>query len=138
MKKIFLLSFLMFSLFSCSDDSDVLNYYNEPLPIESVNVPEAFQFGQVYSIEVNYFRPSSCHIFNTFLVENNENETTIILVNTVYEDSNCETLEANSNEAQATFNYQVNDIGPHVFKFWQGKDNNGSDLYLIVEVPVEE
>ncbi|TXE19043.1 hypothetical protein ES692_04080 [Psychroserpens burtonensis] len=137
MKKIFLLSFLMFSLLSCSTDNDIINSSFVPLPIDSVNIPEVFQFGQVYPIEVTYFRPSGCHIFNTFFVENNDNETTIILINTIYEDSNCEIFEVNSNVTEATFNYQVNDIGTHVFKFWQGKDDNGSDIYLIVEVPIE-
>ncbi|WP_047549451.1 hypothetical protein [Psychroserpens sp. Hel_I_66] len=138
MKKIFLLSFLVFSVFGCSLDNDAINFYNEALPIESVNVPETFQFGQVYQIDVTYFRPTGCHIFNNFLVENDDNETTIVLLNTVYLNSDCQTFEANSNQTEASFNFQVNNIGTHVFKFWQGKDDNGSDVYLIVEVPVEE
>ena len=62
----------------------------------------------------------------------------MILVNTVYEDANCETLDASNNETVATFNFQVNDMNTQVFKFWQGKDDNGNDLYLVVEVPVVE
>ena len=138
MKNIFLLSFLMLFVCSCSSDSDTINISTEALPIESVVIPEEFQFGEVYPIEVSYLRPSSCHIFNTFYIENNDNETTVILVNTVYEDANCETLEASNSETGATFNFQVNDMNTQVFKFWQGKDDNGSDLYLVVEVPVVE
>jgi hypothetical protein len=92
----------------------------------------------VFPIEVNYYRPTGCHIFNNFLVDNNDNESTVILLNTVYEDLDCETFGADSGLTQATFNYQVNTIETHIFKFWQGKDVNGSDLYLIVEVPVDE
>ncbi len=138
MKNIFLVSFIVFSILSCSSDSDTINSSTTALPIESVVIPEEFQFGEVYPIEVTYLRPTSCHIFNTFYIENNDNETTVILVNTVYEDANCEALDASNNEALATFNFQVNDMNTHVFKFWQGEDENGSDLYLVVEVPVVE
>jgi hypothetical protein len=138
MKRIFLLNFILFSLFSCSTDNDLVDFYGEPLPIESVIVPQTFQFGEVFQIEVSYFRPTDCHVFNNFIINSdNENESTVILLNTVYSNPDCETFEANSNLVQATFNYQVNTSNTHVFKFWQGKNDNGSDLYLIVEVPVE-
>ncbi|OUR98095.1 hypothetical protein A9Q86_13625 [Flavobacteriales bacterium 33_180_T64] len=138
MKKIFLLSFLMFSLFSCSLENDNPSFSNEAIPIESVTIPEEFQFGQVYQIDVTYFKPSGCHVFNGFLFENNANERTIILVNTVHDDLDCETYAFGTNEVEASFNYQVNDVGIHTFKFWQGKDDNGNDLYYIVDVPVIE
>lgn len=139
MKRIFLLNFILFSLFSCSTDNDLVDFYGEPLPIESVIIPQTFQFGEVFQIEVSYFRPTDCHVFNNFIVNSdNENESTVILLNTVYSNPDCETFEANSNLVQATFNYQVNTSNTHVFKFWQGKNDNGSDLYLIVEVPVEQ
>jgi hypothetical protein len=138
MKNIFLLSFLMLTLGSCSNDNDIVNNITVTLPIEEVDIPEEFKFGQVFPINVTYFRPSSCHLFNTFYVEENNNETTVILVNTVYEDTNCETFDVNTNETVASFNFQVNDTATQVFKFWQGKDDNGSDLYLVVEVPVVE
>jgi hypothetical protein len=138
MKNIFLLSFLMLTLGSCSNDNDIVNNITVTLPIEEVDIPEEFKFGQVFPINVTYFRPSSCHLFNTFYVEENNNETTVILVNTVYEDTNCETFDVNTNETVASFNFQVNDTATQVFKFWQGKDDSGSDLYLVVEVPVVE
>jgi hypothetical protein len=138
MKRIFLLSILMCGLFSCSTDNDTINTFTVTLPIESVVIPEQFEFGQVYPIDVTYLRPTNCHLFNTFFVENNGDETTVILVNTVYENANCESLTEDNNETQASFNFQVNEMNTQIFKFWQGKDDNGSDLYLVVEVPVVE
>lgn len=138
MKRIFLLSILMCGLFSCSTDNDTINTFTVTLPIESVIIPEQFEFGQVYPIDVTYLRPTNCHLFNTFFVENNGDETTVILVNTVYENANCESLTEDNNETQVSFNFQVNEMNTQIFKFWQGKDDNGSDLYLVVEVPVVE
>jgi hypothetical protein len=138
MKNIFLLSFLMLTLGSCSIENDIVNNVTVTLPIEGVDIPEEFKFGEVFPIDVTYFRPSSCHLFNTFYFEKNENETTVILVNTVYDDTDCEIYDVNANETLASFNFQVNDTDTQVFKFWQGKDDSGSDLYLVVEVPVVE
>jgi len=138
MKKIFLLSFLVFSMFSCSVSDDAQSFYTEILPIESVIIPEEFQFGQVYEIGVTYFRPSGCHIFNNFYYEINENERIVAVINTVYDDQSCDTFEAEENEVEVSFNFQVNSIDTYTFKFFQGQDENGNDLYYIVEVPVVE
>jgi len=138
MKKIFLLSFLLFSIFSCSVSDDVQSFRTEILPIESVIIPEEFEFGQVYEIGVTYFRPSGCHIFNNFYYEINENERIVAVINTVYDDSSCETFEAEENEVEVSFNFQVNSLDTYTFKFYQGQDENDNDLYYIVEVPVVE
>ena len=138
MKKIFLLSFLMFSLFSCSISDDTQSFHTEILPIESVTIPEEFQFGQVYEIGVTYFRPTGCHIFNNFYYEINGNERIVAVINTVYEDQNCETFEQGENEVEVFFNFQVNSFDTYTFKFYQGQDDNENDIYYIVEVPVVE
>ena len=128
----------MFLFVSCSLDDDSQSFYNEAIPIASITVPEVFEFGNVYPISVTYFRPTGCHIFNSFLFENNNNERTVILVNTVYQDQNCETFGPEEIIEEASFNFQVNEYGTHTFKFWQGEDANGNDLYYIVDIPVAE
>ena len=103
MKKLLLLSFLLFSVFSCStDDGDSLNFYNETLPIESVNMPTEFQFGSTYEITMTYFRPSSCHLFNDFYYVSEDNIRTISIINTVFPDQQCETYE--NEEEEVSFN----------------------------------
>lgn len=135
MKKLLLLSFLLFSVFSCStDDGDSLNFYNETLPIESVNMPTEFQFGSTYEITMTYFRPSSCHLFNDFYYVSEDNIRTISIINTVFPDQQCETYE--NEEEEVSFNFQVSSFDTYVFRFWQGKDANGNDTYFVVEVPV--
>ena len=136
MKKLIFLGALLLSLFSCSlgDDSSP-NYHFEILPIESVDIPEEFTLGETYPITVYYYKPSSCYVFNDFYYESELNQRTIAVINTVYTDQVCtQQIELVS----ATFNFMVSYNGTYVFKFWQGEDDNGNDLYYIVEVPVVE
>jgi|UniRef100_UPI00404B7BE7 hypothetical protein len=136
MKKIIFLLLIAISFSSCSVDDDANNFYYEILPIESVIIPEEFELGQTYEITVTYLRPTTCHVFNNFYYESELNQRTIAVVTTVYQNNDC--LVLIDEEAQATFNFMVNSNGTYVFKFWQGEDENGNDLYYIVEVPVVE
>lgn len=135
MKKLVLLCVVMFSLASCSiDDSN--EYYNEILPIESVVIPEQFVLGKVYPITVKYIRPAGCYVFYDFYYTRELNQRTVAVVNSVFTNQNCGISE--DAEVEATFNFKVTSNGTYVFKFWQGKDESGTDLYYIVEVPVVE
>jgi hypothetical protein len=139
MKKIFLFGFIVVAFWSCSTD-DSLNddFYFEILPIESASVPTEMHFGEVYTINYSYLKPSSCHFFNDLYYVAESNIRTIAVINKVLHENEtiiCETL---SNEiAEKSFNFVVNkNGGTYVFKFWQGEDENGQDTYLVYEVPV--
>lgn len=138
MKKIFLLSFLIVLLASCTPDDSQPSFHYDVLPIESVTIPQEFQFGEVYEIGVTYFRPSGCHIFNNFYYEINGNERIVAVINTVYDNQDCDIYEPEENEIDVSFNFQVNSFDTYTFKFFQGQDDNENDLYYIVEVPVVE
>jgi len=136
MKKLIVFFVLLGTLVSCSlDDDNSVNYHFEILPIESVEIPDQFTLGETYPITVHYIKPSSCYVFNDFYYVKELNERTIAVVNTVYENQSC--TEAQE-MAEATFNFFVTSNGTYVFKFWQGVDESGNDLYYIVEVPVVE
>ena len=66
MKQLFIVLILTISLVSCSVDDNRIEFYTEFVPIESVDIPTEFVFGQVYTIYLTYFRPSGCHVFNDF------------------------------------------------------------------------
>lgn len=133
MKRLILLCAVMLSLASCSIDDDN-NFYNEILPIESVDIPEEFVLGKVYPITVTYKRPAGCYMFFDFYYTRDLNQRTVAVINSVYPNKNCGIAE--EAEVEATFNFKVTGNGTYVFKFWQGKDDSGTDLYYIVEVPV--
>lgn len=134
MKKFFILSFLVTLLFSCSLDDDGTNFSVEILPIESVDIPDEFTLGEVYPITVTYERPTSCHSFREFYYAKHNNERTVAVFNTVFEENNC--VDLIDEMLTATFDFQVTSNGSYIFKFWQGKDDNDEDIFLEIEVPV--
>ncbi|WP_431133187.1 hypothetical protein [Psychroserpens mesophilus] len=137
MKKFLLLGVIMCSLWSCSPEKDdSLNFFYETLPVESASLPDVFEFGQIYEISMTYLKPSGCHLFNDFYYVSEDNLRTIAIINTVFPDQDCETYENEIEEV--SINFQVNSFGPYVFRFWQGEDDNGTDTYYVVEVPVIE
>ena len=135
MKKLFLLGFLTFLVVSWSPErEDSQNFYNEILPVESVNMPDAFQFGSTHEITMTYLRPSGCHVFSDFYYLSEMIQKTVAIISTVFPDQDCQVFE--NEEVEVTLNFRVNDIDPYVFRFWQGEDENGNDIYYVVEVPV--
>lgn len=137
MKKIVFLLLIAISLTSCSLEDDSPNdFYYEILPVESVELPEEFVLGQTYEITVTYLRPTTCHVYNNIYYEAELNQRTVAVVTTVYQNNDC--LPLIDQVAEVTFNFMVNSNGTYVFKFWQGEDENGNDLYYVVEVPVVE
>lgn len=135
MKQLFLICVFVLSMVSCSLEDDSPNdFHFEILPIESVDIPEEFNFGQTYEIQVSYLRPSGCYVFNDFYYTSELNQRTVAVINTVYPNQPCEIFE---NElVEVSFNFKVTSNGTYVFRFWQGEDENGNDMYFIVEVPV--
>lgn len=138
MKRFVLLSVLLFLIVSCSVEDDSPKFHYETVPVDSVVTPEFFDLGSIHDITVRYFRPSGCHVFNNFLFDTNGNEITVVVVNTVYENQECEMFGPEEDEVDVSFSFRVNEnqSESYIFKFWQGEDDTGDDLYYVVEVPI--
>jgi hypothetical protein len=132
-KYVLLLSVVISTLTSCSIDDDRASFYLEVLPVESVEMPEEFIFGETHEIFIDYIRPTSCHVFNDFLYQINEQERTVGILNTVYPDGVC---EEDLETVTVSFQFDVTSLDTYVFKFYRGEDDDGADQYLIIEVPV--
>ncbi|WP_242203398.1 hypothetical protein [Aestuariivivens insulae] len=138
MKKFFILCCIVTLFVSCSTDDDYTNYDLEILPVESVDIPDEFELGEVYPITVRYYRPSTCHAFRNFYYVKDNNIRTVAPITYVFEhdsgNTSCTDLE--DELVEASFNFIVTGNGSYIFKFWQGEDTNGEDQYLTIEVPV--
>jgi|SRR6218665_47242 len=134
MKKIAALITLLFILNSCTPE-DGNNYSFELLPIESVDIPTEFVLGQTYPITVHYKLPTTCHFFNTLYYDKSLNVRTIAVESGVADRNDCEDLP--NQTAEYTFNFQVtSNGGSYIFKFYQGKNEAGENIFLEYEVPV--
>lgn len=135
MKKILLLLSVLFLFNSCSlDDVQDDEFSYELVPIASVDIPAEFELGETYNIVIRYYRPSTCHAFDGFYYDKDLNVRTIAVQNIVFEQNNCEPLTDVLIEQNLEF--YVTNNGSYIFKFWQGKNEAGEDLYLEYEIPV--
>jgi hypothetical protein len=136
MKKILFLALVAsFTLFSsCSVDDNTADFQFEFLPIENVDIPSEFNLGETYTITVTYKRPTTCHSFSNFQYITESNNIRTVAVVSFISPGNCTELE--DDFQTETFNFNALDPEPFTFKFWQGKDDAGEDIYLIFEIPV--
>jgi len=137
MKKYAFFIFIFISTFtSCSlDSTGPGDFYLEVIPIDSVEIPEYFVYGESYEIFITYTKLNSCYYFNDFIYEIDNNQRTIAVVNTVY-DNGSNTCEGEPEGVTVHFDFLVNGNNTYVFKFYQGEDDNGEDQYYVIEVPV--
>ncbi|MBU2926833.1 hypothetical protein [Winogradskyella psychrotolerans] len=134
MKRNALLVFIILTtLMSCSVDEDNSYVGTEVMPIESIDIPDQFVYGESYEIMITYNRPSTCYQFYNFLYDINGNERTVAVINSVYSDSSC-TEEEES--VTVSLNFMVTGTETYLFKFYQGHDDEGEDQYYLAEVPV--
>ena len=134
-KKIVSLLALLFLFNACSPGDDT-QYLFELLPIESVDIPTEFTLGQTYPITVHYTVPTSCYYFSTLYYDKDLNVRTIAVENAVAQRNNCQESTPATGARAYTFNFYVTGNGSYIFKFYQGKDDQGNNIFLEYEVPV--
>lgn len=133
-----LLVLVLISVSSCDIDDDNTNFHYETLEITEATLPEAFEYGELYTIEFTYLRPSDCHFYEGFDFQKTEKtERTIYAIGGVLDEKDCKDLTEN-NTGTATFEFEVRYRDPYTFKFYQGENEDGEEQYITIEVPVEE
>lgn len=135
MKRIISLFAVFFLLNSCTPEPDT-QYLFELRSIESVDIPTEFTLGQTYPITVHYTVPTSCYYFSSLYYDKNLNVRTIAVETAVAQTNNCHDLTPAEGASTYTFNFYVTSNGSYIFKFYQGKDANGENVFLEYEIPV--
>ncbi|MEW7279631.1 hypothetical protein ABW636_13640 [Aquimarina sp. 2201CG1-2-11] len=128
----FLVFFIVIVFTKCSDSDDTSFFY-ELVPVDKVTVPEQFEKGKKYTITVYYTPPTNCYSFVGLDTEISKNEQTIAVVNLVVNKNDC--ME-NSELLKTSFEFIAEEEKAYIFKFWQGKQTNGNNDYLVIEVPI--
>ena len=131
MKKIVALIGLFLLVISCNPETDEPNVRYELVPIDNVVIPDELYFGEENIITVEYSRPTTCHGFNGFLYEKEDFTRTIGVQNYVVENPDCQVVTGEVIEKD--FVFQPTATGTYTFKFWQGKDSNGDNVFLELQ-----
>ena len=89
---------------------------------------------------MTYLRPTTCHAFSDIYFLSDSNERTVAVISNFFtSNAPCDEIFT---ELQTSFDFKVTDPGPgldsYIFRFWQGEDDNGQDMFLTIEVPVVE
>lgn len=136
LKILITISLTIVLFFSCTTDDNNTNYHFELLKVDSVVLPDTLVLGQTHTLKVTYHRPTSCHGFNNFYYDKNLNVRTIAVQSIVVERDDC--VQLTDDIREATLDFYVTNNGSYIFKFWQGTDENGEDIFLEYELPVKE
>ena len=133
MKKAILLLLTGCLAWNCDLDEGV-KFTQEILPIESAILPATFKKDSLYKIPFKYIRPSTCHAFEGFYYQKEDNIRTIAIATTVYKQNNCTTAPINPLQVELQFRPSIN--GSYIFKLWKGKNAQGQNIFEEVEIPV--
>jgi hypothetical protein len=122
-------------LVGCNDDDDNIHEYHlEYIGVVDAEVPDEFTFGNTYEIEVSIELPNSCYFHYgqyDYFYEGN----TRLIYPIVHVDDD---VACTQSIIETSFSILVHALQDetYIFKFYQGEDLNGEDLYLTIEVPV--
>ena len=123
------------SLTSCSDNDDNYHEYHlEYTGVIDADLPDEFIQGNTYRINVTIELPNSCYYYyNQYDYFYEGNARLIYPIVHVDDDAPC-----TPNITETTFSIPVQALQsePYIFKFYQGEDAEGQDIFLTIEVPV--
>ena len=139
MKKIVLLVFTALFLVACSDDDDVqVNIQTTKAEILKAELPDSFNLGEFYMIDVYYLLPSACHIDVGLKIDDGATSTEYYLYGVAAYDADQVGCDQTSTdlERSAEFEVFVESQDAYVFHVWRGFDQDGKDIYDRIEVPV--
>lgn len=128
---------LTVSVTSCSDDDDDYNeheYHLEYIGVVSADVPDEFIYGKTYRINITIELPNSCYFYYNQYDYFYEGTSRLIYPIAHVDDG----VPCTLNITETTFSIPVQALQsePYIFKFYQGEDADGQDIFLTIEVPV--
>ena len=137
MKRFIPLFLVAFLILGCSDDDNNYNdhdFYLEYVSVLSADVPDEFIFGYTYRLNLTIELPNRCYYYyNQYDYFYEVTSRLISPIGHVAEGVPC-----TPNITETTFSILVQALQsePYIFKFYQGVDADGEDMFLTIEVPV--
>lgn len=144
MKKLGLLLLSVITLNSCSIESDeVPNISYEIAEITKNDLPDQFELGKSYSVNIEYSLPTECHNFAYLDARREGNlgaerrNIYVTAISSTINSANCD--EETAGETGVTsFSILIDEKEEFKFYFWKGLDATDQPIYEEVIVPVFE
>jgi len=133
----YILSFLgvVVILTSCEvDDPKIVTIQNAT--VVNVTAPDTLVFQQTEIFNVDYISPTTCHTFEGFDVLGDDPDYVIRTETRFEETFDCEDTPNNAQTAQ--FEYLVESLEDHTFRFLAGASDTGQLQYITINVPVKQ
>ncbi len=137
MKHFIPLFLVVFLIFGCSNDDDNYNdhaYQLEYVSVISADLPDEFIYGYTYRINMTIELPNSCYYYYNQYDYIYEGTSRLI-----YPIGHLDLgIPCTPDITETTFSILVEarQSEPYIFKFYQGEDADGQDLFFTIEVPV--
>lgn len=125
---------LAVTLSSCNNDDDYHDYHLEYVNVTDAELPDEFIFGRTYKIDVTIELPNSCYYYYNQYDYFYEGNSRLIYPIAHVDDG----VPCTLNIRETTFSIPVQALQneTYIFKFYQGEDAEGQDMFLTIEVPV--
>mgnify|MGYP000094296505 CR=1 FL=1 len=141
MKKLLLFSLILTLFWACSGDPHKDDdFHFEILPIAEVDAPETLVVDDLNRFSYRYKLPSNCHEFSDlYYVAAGTNRTVAVVAlvtDTFGAGLTCQEQDDVVDERIFDF-YAAQGAERYSLKFWQGEDENGEDIYLTMNIPVQ-
>lgn len=133
---VFAIGLFALILSSCSVDDNSSKYHLIPLEVVNFELPPSFTLDEVYDVKVTYRLPDGCTFFDGFDITPTEQTTRIVVpIGSQFDDPDC--LEGGQ-DVEGSFRFVCLYSDTYLFRFYTGKDEDGEDAFLEVEVPVNQ
>lgn len=118
---------------SCLDDEPITNVVYKYNAIDSVQIDTIMPARQITQIKTYFTTQNGCQQFFDYDYTILGNERTVSVIISELQDQSC-TLGQQVHAP--VLNFKPNTPGNYTFRFWNGVDENGQDLFIIREVEV--
>ena len=144
MKKLALLIGCVFTFASCEVEDDGPVVLSEFAEVTEIDVPESFEEGETYEIDVTYLLPTACHQPAGIKAERgsltgDERRDIYIAGVATYSSDLVECDEEEENlEQSSSFSITIDESDPYTFYLRTGVDVDNKPVFDTIEVPVTE
>lgn len=118
---------------SCLDDEPVMNVTYQYRPVDSIQIDSIYPARQITEIKTFFTTTNGCQQFFNYDYTAIGNERTVSIITSEIQESGCTDV---TKVESFTLKFSPERSGIYTFRFWNGKDENGQDTFIIREIEI--